>query len=102
MCSAPNRWLIVGLLFAGMAVSYIDRGNMAVSAPVLMRELGKLVYRTWLENHDRREHWDVTDEAIEVSLVIKAHLILGLLTDTALSATSRSLEILECLICGLT
>ena len=38
MFSAPNRWLIVGLLFAAMAVSYIDRGNMAVAAPVLMRE----------------------------------------------------------------
>ena len=38
MFSAPNRWLIVGLLFPAMAVSYIDRGNMAVAAPVLMRE----------------------------------------------------------------
>src|SRR5690606_7905100 len=34
------RWLIVGLLFAATAISYIDRQALSVVAPVLREELG--------------------------------------------------------------
>jgi sugar phosphate permease len=35
-----NRWVVVGLLFAGVAINYIDRTNFAVAAPALEREFG--------------------------------------------------------------
>jgi MFS transporter, ACS family, D-galactonate transporter len=38
--SNSHRWLVVGLLFAGMTINYIDRTNLAVAAPVLEREFG--------------------------------------------------------------
>jgi ACS family D-galactonate transporter-like MFS transporter len=33
-----QRWVIVGLLFFGILVSYIDRGNLGIAAPHLMRD----------------------------------------------------------------
>jgi MFS family permease len=35
-----RRWCVVLLLFAAALMSYIDRGNTSVAAPVLMREFG--------------------------------------------------------------
>ncbi len=35
-----RRWLILGLLFAATAISYIDRQTLAVIAPVLREQLG--------------------------------------------------------------
>jgi MFS transporter, ACS family, hexuronate transporter len=37
---ANCRWYVVGLLFAATAISYIDRQNLAVIAPILRDELG--------------------------------------------------------------
>lgn len=33
-----RRWTVVGLIFAGILVSYIDRGNLGIAAPAIMRE----------------------------------------------------------------
>jgi MFS family permease len=38
--SSQHRWVITGLLFAGMTINYIDRTTLAVAAPVLEREFG--------------------------------------------------------------
>jgi ACS family glucarate transporter-like MFS transporter len=35
-----RRWLVVGLLFLGMVVSYIDRGNLGIAAGSIMRDFG--------------------------------------------------------------
>jgi len=35
-----GRWLLVGLLFLGLAVNYIHRGNLSLAAPALMKEFG--------------------------------------------------------------
>jgi MFS family permease len=40
MSSNVRRWAVVGLLFLGMVISYMDRGNMSIAAVPLMRELG--------------------------------------------------------------
>jgi ACS family hexuronate transporter-like MFS transporter len=37
---ANVRWYVVALLFAATAISYIDRQNLAVLAPMLRDELG--------------------------------------------------------------
>jgi MFS family permease len=37
---SPRRWLIVALLFVGMLVNYVDRGNLSIVAVPLMREFG--------------------------------------------------------------
>jgi len=34
-----KRWLVVGLLFAGVLINYIDRGNLSIAAVPIMREL---------------------------------------------------------------
>jgi MFS transporter, ACS family, D-galactonate transporter len=39
-CGSHHRWVVVGLLFAGMTINYIDRTNFAVAAPALEREFG--------------------------------------------------------------
>jgi ACS family D-galactonate transporter-like MFS transporter len=36
---SQRRWLVLGLVFIGMVVSYIDRGNLSIVADTLMREL---------------------------------------------------------------
>lgn len=33
-----RRWVVVGLLFAGMLVSYVDRGNLSIAASSIMRD----------------------------------------------------------------
>ena len=35
-----RRWAVVGLLFFGMVISYMDRGNISIAAVPLMREFG--------------------------------------------------------------
>jgi sugar phosphate permease len=34
-----GRWAVVVLLFAGVVINYIDRGNLSVAAVPLMRDL---------------------------------------------------------------
>jgi MFS transporter, ACS family, D-galactonate transporter len=34
-----RRWFVLGLVFIGMVVSYVDRGNLSIVADTLMREL---------------------------------------------------------------
>lgn len=36
-----ERWWIVSLLFLGAIINYIDRGNLSIAAPTLMREFGR-------------------------------------------------------------
>jgi MFS family permease len=36
----PVRYRIIGLLFCGTVINYIDRVNISVAAPVIMRETG--------------------------------------------------------------
>ncbi len=33
-----RRWVVVALLFAGMLVSYVDRGNLSIAAGAMMRD----------------------------------------------------------------
>jgi ACS family D-galactonate transporter-like MFS transporter len=33
-----RRWIVVGLIFFGILISYVDRGNLAIAAPLIMRE----------------------------------------------------------------
>jgi MFS family permease len=33
-----RRWIVVALIFAGILVSYIDRGNLGIAAPSIMKE----------------------------------------------------------------
>src|SRR4029078_8746975 len=33
-----RRWIVVTLLFAGMLVSYVDRGNLSIAASSIMRD----------------------------------------------------------------
>ena len=33
-----RRWIVVGLLFFGILISYVDRGNLAIAAPRLMQD----------------------------------------------------------------
>lgn len=33
-----RRWIVVALIFAGILISYIDRGNLGIAAPSIMRE----------------------------------------------------------------
>jgi MFS transporter, ACS family, D-galactonate transporter len=35
-----TRWLVVGLLFVAVGISFLDRGNLSVAAVPLMKELG--------------------------------------------------------------
>jgi MFS transporter, ACS family, D-galactonate transporter len=43
-----RRWAVVGLLFLGMVVSYMDRGNISIAAVPLMREFGFSTAQTGL------------------------------------------------------
>lgn len=33
-----RRWLVLGLVFLGIVINYVDRGNLSVAAPSIMRE----------------------------------------------------------------
>jgi MFS family permease len=33
-----KRWTVVGFIFAGILISYIDRGNLGIAAPSIMRD----------------------------------------------------------------
>ncbi len=35
-----RRWIVLALVFAGIVISYIDRGNLSIAAPSIMREFG--------------------------------------------------------------
>jgi MFS family permease len=35
-----RRWVVVGFIFAGILISYIDRGNLGIAAPSIMKEFG--------------------------------------------------------------
>lgn len=35
-----RRWFVFALVFVGIVVSYIDRGNLSIAAPSVMREFG--------------------------------------------------------------
>ncbi len=35
-----RRWTVVALLFTGMVISYIDRGNLSIAASSIMRDFG--------------------------------------------------------------
>ncbi len=33
-----RRWVVVSLIFAGIVISYVDRGNLSIAAPAIMRD----------------------------------------------------------------
>jgi ACS family D-galactonate transporter-like MFS transporter len=35
-----RRWIVVAFIFAGILISYIDRGNLGIAAPSIMKEFG--------------------------------------------------------------
>ncbi len=35
-----RRWVVVALIFAGIVISYVDRGNLGIAAPSIMKEFG--------------------------------------------------------------
>jgi ACS family D-galactonate transporter-like MFS transporter len=35
-----RRWVVVGLIFVGIVISYVDRGNLGIAAPSIMKEFG--------------------------------------------------------------
>ncbi|HUS05500.1 MAG TPA: MFS transporter [Bryobacteraceae bacterium] len=35
-----RRWVVVALIFFGIVISYVDRGNLGIAAPSMMREFG--------------------------------------------------------------
>jgi MFS family permease len=35
-----RRWVIVALIFFGIVISYVDRGNLSIAAPSIMRDFG--------------------------------------------------------------
>jgi ACS family D-galactonate transporter-like MFS transporter len=35
-----RRWVLLALIFTATVISYIDRGNLSIAAPTLMREFG--------------------------------------------------------------
>jgi MFS transporter, ACS family, glucarate transporter len=36
----PVRYHMIGLLFAGSVINYVDRVNISIAAPVMMKDLG--------------------------------------------------------------
>ena len=38
--SMSRRWVVVALIFAGIVISYVDRGNLGIAAPSIMKEFG--------------------------------------------------------------
>jgi MFS family permease len=43
-----RRWIVVVLLFSGMVISYMDRGNISIAAVPIMREFGFSTAQTGL------------------------------------------------------
>ncbi len=37
-----RRWVVVALIFVGIVISYVDRGNLGIAAPSIMKEFGFL------------------------------------------------------------
>ena len=35
-----RRWIVVGLIVAGIVISYVDRGNLGIAAPSIMHDFG--------------------------------------------------------------
>ena len=35
-----RRWIVVELIFVGIVISYVDRGNLGIAAPSIMKEFG--------------------------------------------------------------
>lgn len=35
-----RRWIVLALIFFGIVISYIDRGNLSIAAPSIMRDFG--------------------------------------------------------------
>lgn len=35
-----RRWVVVALIFLGILISYVDRGNLGIAAPFVMRDFG--------------------------------------------------------------
>jgi ACS family D-galactonate transporter-like MFS transporter len=35
-----RRWVVVALIFSGILISYVDRGNLGIAAPSIMRDFG--------------------------------------------------------------
>lgn len=35
-----RRWAVVSLIFFGIVISYVDRGNLSIAAPAVMRDFG--------------------------------------------------------------
>jgi MFS transporter, ACS family, D-galactonate transporter len=35
-----RKWVVVALIFLGMVISYVDRGNLSIAAPSIMRDFG--------------------------------------------------------------
>ncbi len=35
-----RRWIVVALIFTGILISYVDRGNLGIAAPSIMKEFG--------------------------------------------------------------
>lgn len=33
-----RRWIVLGLVFAGILISYVDRGNLSIATPTIMRD----------------------------------------------------------------
>ncbi len=33
-----RRWVVLALVFFGIVISYVDRGNLSIAAPSIMRE----------------------------------------------------------------
>src|SRR5262245_13837068 len=33
-----RRWIVVGLIFAGILISYVDRGNLSIAATSIMQD----------------------------------------------------------------
>lgn len=38
--TVSRRWVVVAFIFAGILVSYVDRGNLGIAAPSIMRDFG--------------------------------------------------------------
>ena len=36
---SKRRWLVLALVFLGILVSYVDRGNLSIAAESIMRDL---------------------------------------------------------------
>jgi sugar phosphate permease len=49
-----RRWIVLSLVFFGIVISYVDRGNLSIAAPSIMRDfriapatMGFLLSASW-------------------------------------------------------